>query len=90
MVEFSNQIERAAELGKNCIILGDANLNALKWHDENFLHKNISTPVFFQFYSRCTVEGQLHVKYVCMVPLGLLLVKCYDNKMVKLPGYSSS
>ena len=30
MEEFSNQIERAAELGKSCIILGDANLNALR------------------------------------------------------------
>ena len=43
--EFANQIERATELGKRSIILGDANLNALKWCDEKFLHKKISEPL---------------------------------------------
>ena len=31
MVEFSNQIERAAEEGKQCVVMGDANLCFQKW-----------------------------------------------------------
>ena len=39
---FTDQIELAFKEAKNTIIMGDANLCANKWKDENFTHKNMS------------------------------------------------
>ena len=37
--EFSKQIERAAEEGEQCVVMGDANLCYQKWRDDDFSHK---------------------------------------------------
>ena len=42
MQTFTKQIESASTGGKSVIILGDANLCALRWDSPNFLHKRIS------------------------------------------------
>ena len=42
---FANQIERAAENGKQCIVMGDANLNYKKWREEDFFYKSIAVPL---------------------------------------------
>ena len=42
---FAQQIEKAAEENKKCIVMGDANLCASKWKDEKFGYKNIAEPI---------------------------------------------
>ena len=42
---FTDQIELAFKEAKNTIIMGDANLCANKWNDENFTHKNVKKQI---------------------------------------------
>ena len=43
--ELSNQIERANEEGKPCIVMGDANLSYQNWKSDEFNYKSIAEPL---------------------------------------------
>ena len=43
--ELSNQIKRANEEGKPCIVMGDANLSYQNWKSDEFNYKSIAEPL---------------------------------------------